>query len=73
MGGEIMFVEATRMDGEGKVILTGQLGDVMKESANLAMNTKVQCTLQRGELAVCTTTGQGVSLSLDLNYHSRHS
>jgi ATP-dependent Lon protease len=38
MGGEIMFVEATRMDGEGKVILTGQLGDVMKESANLAMN-----------------------------------
>lgn len=38
MGGEIMFVEATRMDGEGKLILTGQLGDVMKESANLAMN-----------------------------------
>lgn len=38
MGGEIMFVEATRMEGEGKLILTGQLGDVMKESANLAMN-----------------------------------
>ncbi|XP_067651639.1 lon protease homolog 2, peroxisomal-like [Haliotis asinina] len=38
MGGEIMFVEATRMEGEGKITLTGQLGDVMKESANLALN-----------------------------------
>ncbi|KAK3086517.1 hypothetical protein FSP39_019511 [Pinctada imbricata] len=38
MGGEIMFVEATRMDGEGKLTLTGQLGDVMKESAELALN-----------------------------------
>ncbi|XP_041376039.1 lon protease homolog 2, peroxisomal-like [Gigantopelta aegis] len=38
MGGEIMFVEATKMDGEGKLTLTGQLGDVMKESANLALN-----------------------------------
>ena len=38
MGGEIMYVEATRMDGEGKLTLTGQLGDVMKESANLALN-----------------------------------
>ena len=38
MGGEIMYVEATRMEGEGKLTLTGQLGDVMKESANLALN-----------------------------------
>ncbi len=38
MGGEILYVEATRMDGEGKLTLTGQLGDVMKESANLALN-----------------------------------
>ena len=38
MGGEIMYVEATRMDGEGKLTLTGQLGDVMKESATLALN-----------------------------------
>ncbi|XP_062501149.1 lon protease homolog 2, peroxisomal-like [Corticium candelabrum] len=38
MGGEIMFVEATRMPGEGKLTLTGQLGDVMKESAELALN-----------------------------------
>ncbi|KAL3860391.1 hypothetical protein ACJMK2_010516 [Sinanodonta woodiana] len=38
MGGEILFVEASSMKGEGNLTLTGQLGDVMKESANLAMN-----------------------------------
>ncbi|KAK9958930.1 hypothetical protein ABG768_011027 [Culter alburnus] len=38
MGGEIMFVEASRMDGEGQLTLTGQLGDVMKESAHLAIS-----------------------------------
>ncbi|CAG2103159.1 unnamed protein product, partial [Medioppia subpectinata] len=38
VGGEIMFVEATRMEGDGQLILTGQLGDVMKESAKLALN-----------------------------------
>ncbi|MDW8395369.1 MAG: endopeptidase La [Anaerolineae bacterium] len=36
MGGEVMFVEATRMPGRGKFLLTGQLGDVMKESAQAA-------------------------------------
>jgi ATP-dependent Lon protease len=38
VGGEIMFVEATHIVGDGKLILTGQLGDVMKESAKLALN-----------------------------------
>lgn len=33
-----MFVEASRMDGEGQLTLTGQLGDVMKESAHLAIS-----------------------------------
>src|SRR5690606_20131744 len=33
VGGEILFIEATRMHGTGKLQLTGQLGDVMKESA----------------------------------------
>src|SRR5262249_40437051 len=33
VGGEILFIEATRMFGTGKLQLTGQLGDVMKESA----------------------------------------
>nr|XP_054771071.1 lon protease homolog 2, peroxisomal-like [Lytechinus pictus] len=38
MGGEIMYVEATKMDGDGELTLTGQLGDVMRESAQLALN-----------------------------------
>lgn len=37
-GGQIMFVEALSMAGEGQLTLTGQLGDVMKESATLALN-----------------------------------
>lgn len=36
-GGEIMFIEASLSKGEGKFSLTGNLGDVMKESATLAM------------------------------------
>jgi ATP-dependent Lon protease len=35
-GGDILFVEATQMHGTGKLKLTGQLGDVMKESAQIA-------------------------------------
>lgn len=37
-GGEIMFIEATKMPGKGGLMLTGQLGDVMKESAQAAMS-----------------------------------
>jgi ATP-dependent Lon protease len=37
-GGEILFIEATRMFGSGKLQLTGQLGDVMKESAQAALS-----------------------------------
>jgi ATP-dependent Lon protease len=38
VGGDILFVEATRIPGSGKLILTGQLGDVMKESAQAALS-----------------------------------
>jgi len=38
VGGDILFVEATRIPGSGKLILTGQLGDVMKESATAALS-----------------------------------
>ena len=38
MGGDIMFVEASVMPGEGGLLLTGQLGDVMKESARAALS-----------------------------------
>jgi ATP-dependent Lon protease len=37
-GGEILFVETTRMPGHGKLVLTGQLGDVMRESAMAALS-----------------------------------
>ncbi len=36
-GGDILFIEATRVSGSGRLILTGQLGDVMKESAQAAL------------------------------------
>ena len=38
MGGEILFIEATRMPGKGSLLLTGSLGDVMKESAQTAVS-----------------------------------
>ena len=38
VGGDILFIEASRLPGSGKLILTGQLGDVMKESAQAAMS-----------------------------------
>ena len=37
-GGEVLFVEATSMNGDGGLVLTGQLGDVMKESARIALS-----------------------------------
>lgn len=37
-GGEILFIETAFMKGDGKVIITGQLGDVMKESAQIAIS-----------------------------------
>jgi len=38
VGGDILFIEATAMPGKGQLILTGQLGDVMKESAQAAFS-----------------------------------
>ena len=38
VGGEILFIEATRMPGKGALILTGSLGEVMKESAHTALS-----------------------------------
>jgi len=44
VGGDILFIEASKVPGTGKLILTGQLGDVMKESAQAAL------TLAKGYL-----------------------
>ncbi len=38
VGGDILFIEATRVPGQGKLVLTGQLGEVMKESAQIALS-----------------------------------
>jgi ATP-dependent Lon protease len=38
VGGEVLFVEATAMPGEGKLTITGQLGEVMRESAQAALS-----------------------------------
>ncbi len=37
-GGDILFIEATKMQGKGELVLTGQLGDVMKESVRAALS-----------------------------------
>ncbi|MBC7371576.1 MAG: endopeptidase La [Bdellovibrionaceae bacterium] len=38
VGGDILFIESTRMPGSGHLMITGQLGDVMKESAQIALS-----------------------------------
>lgn len=62
VGGDILFVEATRVQGSGKLVLTGQLGEVMKESAQAAY------TLVRSR-----ASGLGIAASsfdaIDLHLH----
>jgi ATP-dependent Lon protease len=62
VGGDILFVEAARMPGAGKLILTGQLGDVMKESAQAALSL---VKARAGELGI----EPGVLEKSDLHIH----
>lgn len=48
VGGDILFIEATRVPGKGALILTGQLGDVMRESVQAAMTLVKSRALQLG-------------------------
>ncbi|HLJ84740.1 MAG TPA: endopeptidase La [Candidatus Eremiobacteraceae bacterium] len=57
VGGDILFVESTVMPGSGKLTLTGQLGDVMKESAQAALSF---------------LRSRSKELGLDKNYFSKH-
>ncbi|HYG22895.1 MAG TPA: endopeptidase La [Verrucomicrobiae bacterium] len=57
VGGEVMFIEATRMPGKGGLLLTGSLGDVMKESAQTAMSY---------------LRSQAKSLGMDVEDHSKY-
>ena len=56
VGGEVMFVEATRMPGKGNLLLTGSLGEVMKESA---------------QTAVSYLRSQAASLGIDLSDYAK--
>jgi len=57
VGGEVLFIEATRMRGRGNLILTGSLGDVMKESA---------------QAAVSYIRAQAKKLDVDLSDYGKH-
>lgn len=57
VGGDILFIEASSTPGNGRLILTGQLGDVMKESAQAAL-TLIKARIE--------------SLGLALNYFEKH-
>ena len=57
VGGDVLFIEATRMRGRGGLLLTGSLGEVMKESA---------------QTAVSYLRSQAKKLDLDLDDYSKH-
>jgi ATP-dependent Lon protease len=57
VGGEILFIEATRMPGKGSLLLTGSLGEVMKESA---------------QTAVSYLRSQAKTLGIDLADYNKH-
>ena len=46
-GGEILFIETTAFAGTGQIVITGQLGDVMKESATIAVNLVKSLLLEK--------------------------
>ena len=61
-GGDILFIEATRMKGKGALTLTGQLGDVMKESAQAALS---YIRANAGDLAI----DEEIFATSDLHLH----
>lgn len=62
VGGDILFIEATRTPGNGRLVLTGQLGDVMKESAQAAL------TLAKGRTAALGVASDSFEKS-DIHIH----
>ncbi|GLH72866.1 Lon protease [Geothrix limicola] len=62
VGGDILFIEAARVPGSGKLLLTGQLGDVMKESAQAALS------LLKGRLGELGVSGEDFE-QLDVHIH----
>ena len=62
VGGDVLFVEAIAYPGEGKLQITGQLGDVMKESAAAALSY-VKSKTETGELGATRGVVQGATTS----------
>jgi ATP-dependent Lon protease len=60
-GGDILFIESARLPGTGKLILTGQLGDVMKESAQTALSLMKS---RAAELAIDPTIFDRIDLHI---------
>ena len=63
VGGDILFIEATKMPGKGKLTLTGQLGDVMKESVTAALS------VVRGRAAALGLDAGNFLENVDLHVH----
>lgn len=61
VGGDILFIEATKVNGSGRLILTGQLGDVMKESAQAAL-TLVKA--RASDLKIAASMFEGIDVHL---------
>jgi len=59
VGGDILFIESARLPGDGRLILTGQLGDVMKESAQTALSL---LKAQAGELGIDPELFEGADI-----------
>jgi len=63
VGGDILFIEATRMPGKGKLLLTGQIGDVMKESAQAALS---YVRSRAGDLAIDDAQFEKIDLHIHI-------
>src|SRR5205814_9586164 len=61
VGGDILFIETSRMPGKGRVEVTGQLGDVMKESARAAL-TYVRSNAERLGIRAAVVEDQDVHI-----------
>ena len=68
VGGEILFIEAAAVPGNGQLKLTGQLGDVMRESA-IAASTIIQSRLGRASQNESVTDAQSDFHQLDIHVH----
>ncbi|KAG0227546.1 hypothetical protein BGW42_002905 [Actinomortierella wolfii] len=66
VGGGILFVEASQMPGKGQLQLTGSLGDVIKESAQIALSWVKS---HAWEIGITTSPGQNVMEKADVHLH----